>query len=225
MSLSYLTLSLLTFFYYSSAIAVLEKDDVDTLEKLQREIKRILPSGWDVEIIPTARWREPRSDEGDSPCLLISTKESVSVQFQFPNSAPGSPPEKRSQKLDLALVAFPLVSSEQHASMLKTNSEKTNTRLNFMNKLKGIQWAHMGPTPFPPTAYRPKSEKEKQLVLEYAFLWMRTEPQKLPTHHYTTLSFTLSKDDSVLILDEPRDKEFLQIQKSLNQILTPYAKD
>ena len=77
-----------------------------------------------------------------------------------------------------------------------------------MRKLRDMPWAFKGSAPIPPSAFRPRNDQDRRLVMEYALLWNRTEPQSLPTHYFEGLSFDLTLPlENSEITDKGKAKE------------------
>lgn len=82
--------------------------------------------------------------------------------------------------------------------------------------------------PYPPETYAPQSHEEARTVGEYAFLWLNTRPEPLPSHHYRSLSFRLEPLQSspgltASISDERAEKQYGDILQGLEALARPYG--
>jgi hypothetical protein len=200
-----------------------EKEDADALERLQAEIRRDLPAGWTATINPA--FRESPQIANEKPAVVISSADKLDIETQFPGAAPGQEPFKESRHVEIVLAVCPFLTPEQYAGARKKNEEVTMLRSDSERKLRDIPWAYKGGSPIPPSAFRPRDDRDRRLVLEYALLWNRAELQPLPTHYVERLSFDLTVPaEHSRIADRSKAEQYAGIIKALNQLLTPYEK-
>ena len=211
------------YFALPPAARASEKDDADSLDRLRAEIAHRLPADWTVTADPAYR-PSPHGDD-ESPALVIVSKEKLPVETQFPGSAPGQEPFKELRQVEIILAVRPYLTPEEYAHVRAKDDELVKSRTDFERKLLDVPWAFKGSAPIPPSAFRPRNDQERRLVMEYALLWNRTEPQPLPTHYFEGLSFdlTLPLENSV-ITDKTKAKECVEIVKSLEGLLKPYER-
>jgi hypothetical protein len=200
-----------------------EKDDADSLERLMAEIAHRLPAGWQVTADPAHR-QSPHGDD-ESPALVIASKDKLPVETQFPGSAPGQEPFKELRQVEIVLAVRPFLTPEEYSRVHAKDDGLIESRNVFERKLRDMPWAYKGSAPIPPSAFRPRNDQDRRLIMEYALLWNRTEPQLMPTHYFEGLSFnlTLPLENSV-ITDKSKAKECAEIVKSLEGLLKPYDK-
>ena len=200
-----------------------DKDDADSLDRLRAEIAHRLPAGWTVTAEPAYR-PSPRGDD-ESPALVIASKDKLPVETQFPGSAPGQEPFKELRQIEIVLAVRPFLTPEEYARVHAKDDELVKSRNDFERKLRNMPWAYKGSAPIPPSAFRTRNDRDRRLVMEYALLWNRTEPQPLPTHYFEGLSFDLTLPlESSLITDKTKAKECAEIVKSLEGLLKPSEK-
>jgi hypothetical protein len=201
-----------------------EKVDADALERLQAEIQRNLPAGWTATIDPAFR-ELPQIDDA-KPALVISSADKLIIETQFPGAAPGQESFKESRHVEIVLAVCPFLTPELYAGARKKNDEATKLRSDAERKLRDMPWAYKGGSPIPPSAFRPRDERDRRLILEYALLWNRTELQPLPTHYVESLSFDMTMPaEYSRIADRSKAREYDEIVKALKPLLTPYEKE
>jgi hypothetical protein len=194
--------------------------NVADLEQLVREVKKFVPEGWNLQ------FDVAESYLGDMrPVLTISSAEELPVQRFGMGMASSDPPfEREKVKLWLAFMAYK--SPAEHAAARELIERLTRERREFVEqRLQQLEIASKGEDPPSPGQFRPRSAAEGRLVREYAFLWLATEPESLPSHHYGTLSMWYWGEDTIKIHDSQRDKEYQQIAAGLEQIVTAYEKE
>jgi hypothetical protein len=200
-----------------------EKDDADSLDRLRAEIAHRLPAGWTVTADPA--YRPSPHGEDESPALVIASKDKLPVETHLPGSAPGQEPFKELRQVEIILAVRPFLTPDDYARIHAKDDELIKCRTDFERKLRDMPWAHKGSAPIPPSAFRPRNDRDRRLLMEYALLWNRTEPQPLPTHHFEGLSFDLTQPlENSLITDRTKAKECAEIVKSLEGHLKPYEK-
>jgi hypothetical protein len=194
--------------------------DVADLEQLVSEVKKIVPAGWNLKFdVGEFYLRETR------PVLTITSAEDLPVQHFGPGMPAGDPPIER-EKVTLWLAFMAYKSPAEHAAARARNNLRTYDRREFVKqRLKGVKFGGKGEDPPAPFQFSPQSAQESRLVREYAFLWLATEPEPLPSHHYGTLSMWYWGEDTIEIHDAERDKQYRQIAKGLERIVTAYEKE
>jgi hypothetical protein len=210
-------------FALASGARASEKEDADSLDRLRAEIEHRLPAGWTVTADPAHR---PSPHDGDeSLALVIANKDKLPVETQFPGSFPGQEPFKELRQAEIILAVRQFLTPEEYARIHAKNDERVKSRRDFEHKLRDVQWAYKGAAPIPPSAFRSRDDRDRRLVMEYALLWNRTEPQPLATHYFESLSFDLTLPlENSAITDKSKAKECAEIVKSLEGLLKPYEK-
>lgn len=141
---------------------------------------------------------------------------------------PEPPPDITHKVVEATLTFVKYMSPQDHAAARKHNDRLRQPRLDFIrSRLRQDLFGYKSPPPWRPSAYSPRSAQERQLIQEYAFLWIATEPQPLPTHYFRTLSIDLSgmSPSFIKIHHAKKDKEFHQILDELDKIVEPYEKE
>jgi hypothetical protein len=201
--------------------------DSANLRQLLRRVEAVLPTRWRAEITPDVPidaqllWR----NRSGSPCLTVwRTAPALGIP-----SAPGMPGgtgsdnfpwEEVVPRLQLSLVEF--LSEEEFARKATENRRKQARRIDFIERqLSGIERQTKNPYPYPPHAFHPKTDRERELVRQYALVWMRTEPDELPTHHDTTLAFILERDE-YSFRDRAVEREYDAVRERIESLVTPY---
>jgi hypothetical protein len=210
-------------FALASGARASEKEDADSLDRLRAEIEHHLPAGWTVTADPAHR-PSPHSDD-ESPALVIASKDKLPVETQFPGSFPGQVPFKELRQAEIILAVRQFLTPEECGRIHTKDDELIKSRSDFQRKLRDVPWAYKGAAPIPPSAFRPRDDRDRRLVMEYALLWNRTEPHPLPTHHFEGLAFDLMLPlENSAITDKSKAKECAEIVKSLDRLLKPYEK-
>ena len=194
--------------------------NVADLEQLVSEVKKIVPAGWDLKFdVAELYLRDMR------PVLTVTSAEELPVQH-FGPGMPGGGPAIEREKVTLWLAFMAYKSPAEHAAARERNDALTNTRREFVKqRLTEVKFGGKGEDPPPPWQFSPRSASEARLVREYAFLWLATEPEPLPSHHYGTLSMWYWGEDTIEIHDAERDQQYQQIAKGLERILTSYEEE
>ena len=201
-----------------------EKEDAASIEQLRDAIAHRLPAGWTVTIDPGRPDRE-RGPGAQSLAIVIASNDELPLEVQMPNPAAGQPPTKEKRKVEIILAVRPLLTPEQFERLKAKDDQLVAARTAMERQLKkSTRWGYMGAEPIPPSAFDPKDDAQRRLVIEYALLWNRTEPEPLPTHYFENLSF-----DEVLplysaIADTAKSKEYEGIVKAVDGLLRPYEK-
>jgi hypothetical protein len=201
-----------------------EKEDAASLERLRGEIARRLPAGWSVTIEP-GRPDRARGPSAESLAMVITSREPLPVEIHMPNPAAGQPPDKESRRVEIVLAVRPYLTPEQYQQFRGKDDQLVASRTTLERQLKKqVRWGFMGAEPIPPSAFDPKDDAQRRQVLEYALVWNRTEPDPLPTHHCEGLSFDATLPINSAITDKAKAKEYAEIVKTLDELLTPYEK-
>lgn len=202
----------------ANAAPDVERNAAD-LERLVSKVKKIVPAGWDLKFdVAELYLRDMR------PVLTVKSAEELPVQHFGPGMQSGGPPIER-EKVTLWLAFMAYKSPAEHAAARARNDALTNERREFVKqRLKGVEFGGKGEDPPRPWQFSPRSALEARLIREYAFLWLATEPEQLPSHHYGTLSMSYGGKDTIEIHDAERDKQYRQIAASLERIVTAYEK-
>jgi hypothetical protein len=198
--------------------------DVTHLERLIAEIEKLVPAGWDVELDLAAP-----GPGGLRPVLTITTGEKVSMKWNIPGQAfraEGQPDKNIKQEhVELRLAFMTRLTPEEHAAARRRNEERYDRRRQFVKEhLSGVSYSGKvaaGHPAAPPWSFETRSETETRRVREYAFLWLATEPENLPSHRYGTLSMWY-RPPPILIYDEKWSREYDQIVDGMGRLLTPY---
>ena len=218
-------------FSYSFGVSVAgdEKQDVAKLEQLLSDVKKVVPSGWTVAI-SLANSKIP-SRRGSHPTLVIRSAKPLPVEHFYPSMRaitagnPKPPPMISQEVVSLYFVASPFMSRQTFKAARDRNAALLGRRLQFERKhLKEVERTYKGGEPIPPYAFEPRTERESQLIGRYAFLWISTIPQPVPTHHTDHLSFEMHRPGSFKIHDAKKSREFDQIFDASQEILVPYEK-
>jgi len=207
-----------------------EQQDAARMKQLFADIQKVLPPAWIIEI----KLADPRipSRPGPHPALVIKSAEPLPVKCFYPGMPERSveerePPPKTAKKIvAVQFIAFPFLSLESYKTARKRNDTLRQTRLQFEREhLKGIRSTYKGSEPIPPYAYEPRTEDEAQLVRQYAFLWVSTQPDLLPTHHTDHLAFEMHDAGSIKIHDAKKSKEYHQILDAVQKTIVPYENE
>lgn len=196
-----------------------EREDSAELNKLLKDIRAQLPPTWRAD----TRVQRRRDVELE---LFIQTSTAVEVHLNAPNMplrTKDEPPEP--PKRDLYEISYrvrPFMTPEQYTQAKAKNAENNARRVAFAKAhLEAVKYFHMGPSPIPPTSYQPADDHGRELVQQYAILWMHTEPLPLPTHYRGMVAFDLW-DDWATLVDPSLQKELVSITKTLDGLFTPY---
>lgn len=208
-----------------------ERQDAAHMEQLLADVQKFVPPGWDVtyDLIHPGFPDIP----GPYPTLVIKSDKPLPLEFVnlpgMPGGAPDDPPDILQTVVTIHFFASPYLSEKDYATARERNDALHQKRIQFEREhLQKIPWSgHKEGEPIPPEAYEPRTEKETQLVRQYAFLWISTEPRPLPTHHTDHLAFEMRYIplDIVKIHDDKRSKEYEQIVGALKKIIVPYETD
>jgi len=206
------------------------EEDVARLDELQTNIKAILPSGWAVNIelsdekIPNRR--------GSYPTLAIKSNEPLPVEHFYPGmpgrsvDEPEAAPKITREFVALYFVALPRMSPQEYATRRESNDALRDRRSKFeFDHLKKIARAHKGDGPIPPDAFEARTEDEVRLIRQYAFLWISTRPQPLPTNYTDHFSFVMHLPGSMRIHNAEKSTEYGRLLEAVQKIIVPYEKE
>ena len=187
---------------------------VDQLQELLETIKQQVPDGWQVEF-----------DFSPGHGIVIRSDDPLAVRYHYP-SGPAQiteePPEQ--EQVEIRLTLMPYMPPATWKRKSTENARRKQWRSHFAEHvLNAVPHASKSGWPQPPRAFRPRSDDEQRRLHEYTFLWMRTVPEKLPTHHYRELSFSLVKNYYLEIVDAQKVKQYKDLLGDLEQMLTAYA--
>ena len=206
-----------------------EKQDAAQLDQLISKIEPLLPDGWSVAFeVSNDDWRRER------PMLVIRSKEKLPVEYESAIGRPAAGPDPNPYivqeivKLELAFV--PYMTPQEYTAARGKNDELEQQRLQYRAaRLDKMQIAHKGD--LTPLAVERHTGNKSPLAREYAFLWLRTMPQPLPTHHYGTLAAVNwdlppmgGSGTTIKIHNAEKDKQYHAIISGLEKILVPYEK-
>jgi hypothetical protein len=200
--------------------------DAENLRALAVQVRAILPPGWradftfDFPLDPAYAWA-PRSDK---PCLVVYYENEARGHWL----APGMPAVGEGEdwpfeplRVWMSLTLEEYVSPEAYQDARRKNQALKQRRLAFERRLASIPYGHKGSDPKPPSAYRPESPDQSELVRQYSLLWMRTEPTPLPTHHFRTVGLTVMFP-IVRLEDSNLQQKLEQIEAGISRIVVSY---
>lgn len=194
-------------------------DQAAQLEQLLAEVQQTLPAGWSAEITPTEKW--PTHRRTNAPGLVVYRHENVQGYYDAPN--PGSDgPETQSTEVMFMFTAMPYLTQPQYRNLKNDNETRGQTRLEFEKKLKDIPGGYMGANPWPPGAYEPADESQRNLIRQYAFVWLNTEPHPLPNYSYNHLSFDGYMQENLVCEKSTDQKELATVRALLLKLLNRY---
>lgn len=202
------------------------KHDAGNATRLYAELTKIVPRGWQISNhvdITRSVSGEPRltfSIYSASP--LLFDREEIGAPARAADE-PEEPPAM--EKVEIRLVTMPYLTPDQHARAAYRNQQGRKQRLEFERKhLKDLEYAWKGPRPLPPWAYQVENvdEQQREFFGQYLFLWLRTEPVLLPTHHYQSLAFHLETNPAGRIRDKEKMHQFQDMLRNIQQIVVPY---
>jgi hypothetical protein len=193
------------------------------LEQLSSEVASVIPMGWKVEISPTDKGKEQRNWDLDIPCLIVYREKPTLGYFSGLNNALSvDAPKPESQSVLFHFLSLPYLSATEYRSTKERNDAERETRLRAEKKLTGIRCFHMGPHPFPPSAYEPQNDAERKLVREYGFVWADTRLQSLPEYTYRHLSFSGDMMEQTTFTEPDAAAEIESVRAELRRILKKY---
>ncbi len=207
-----------------------EADELARMERLLLEVEQVLPSGWIVEM----KLADPQNPDrqGSHPTLVIKSDDLLPVEYFYPGAPfrpadePDRPPKISQEIVKVSFSTRPYMSPKRFKKVSTQNDAQQQKRIEFKrNLLKEIPYGHKGDEPIPPHAFYPRTNDEVYLVRQYAFLWVSTQSQPIPTHHIDTLSFEMHKPWDMTIHDAHKAKEYEQILTAVQKIIVPYQTD
>ncbi|MDP1564423.1 MAG: hypothetical protein Q8M16_23835 [Pirellulaceae bacterium] len=138
------------------------------------------------------------------------------------------------EPVEIRLVAMVYVSPDEYQQINKQNEANTKKRLafednNLSHLFNRVTSSDKIERPYPPEAYAPQTKEEKEIITEYAFLWLNTRSKILPSHRFKTISFKLEglEDGPRLmasIAEQQTEKQYRDILKMLETVAAPYEK-
>jgi hypothetical protein len=206
----------------SPLLAAEQERSAESFEKLRAECIKLAPSGWAVELMLVDA-KNP-SKPGDCPAIVIHTEKDVEQDHQIPNSSSAITASRATEPVAIRLVAQPYVSPIEYGAIKRRNDEHANQRITMFKRLKAekVNSTLTGTEPLPPSAFRPTSYTEIRMVWEYAFLWLATEPEPLPTHRFETLTLKVDAPQDVTIRNQTVAGQLKALLEAINKTLTPY---
>lgn len=204
-----------------------ERQEAASMEQLVTEVQKVVPPGWSVryDLI------HPRftDNPGPYPALVVKSEAPLPLEYvnvpSLPARSANDPPDISQKIITIRFIASPYLTEAEHAEARKRNDELHQKRVQFEREhLQNVPWSYKGAEAIPPYVYEPRTEQETQLVRQYAFLWVSTEPRPLPTHHTDRLAFSMRYIplEFVKIHDAKGAKEYTQIVGALEKIIVPY---
>jgi hypothetical protein len=206
-----------------------EKQDATQLEQLIAKIRSQLPAGWTVEF-KLSREENPLVF---MPQILVKSADKLPWDFVGGPGAPfvsadraEQPPKLDPKIVEIDIALNPYLSPQDYAKAHDRNDILEQRRRQFeVTRLKLHQSHFKGG--FTPAGLVPKSPEEARAIREYAMLWLATEPQRLPTHHYGTLSFSAIELHGIFVAQRKiyqpeKHQEYQQIKAMLEKLLVPY---
>jgi len=201
-----------------------EKDDAKNFIALHRELKKRLPTGWELKSdLKTGT----TADAPALPRLVVRSEKALFVETITINASPIASRPK-SMVVEVELLFRPYVSPQQYTRLKKENETRRNKRNVFARKsFSGMRWYDVKSGQlYEPKRLKPKTVEQKWRALEYSFLWIATVPHSLPTHHYKSLSFDVwTWPSNIFYLPVKADNEkFSKVIGAINSVLTPYSR-
>jgi len=192
--------------------------DLAQVEQLIRDIQKELPTGWTLEFKVAAHHLGSMR-----PAVSISSAEELPIEFVAPSPPPGGP-EIQHARATMWLAFMPYLTPQEFDTARQRNDDRTHQRRQFVEaNLNDVPFAgKVGDAePKPPWGFSPRSVTETRLVQQYAFLWLATEPERLPSHHYGQLSIWLGQPP-IKIHEEKREREFRETIAAVERIVKRY---
>jgi hypothetical protein len=203
-----------------------ERQDVAQLGELTSKIERILPSGWEVAFeLSKDRWRRER------PLLIVRSRDKLPIEriglVGRPSSSADPDPYIVREKLEIEFGFVPYVSPEDYEQVGAHNQEMERRRRQYEETRLGKRQSQYKGGISPSTLEMQTGMRSPEVLREYAFLWLRTEPRPAPTHRYRELSVTSSDlapyiTATVKIHDSQKDEEYRKIVNGLRKIFIAY---
>jgi hypothetical protein len=180
-----------------------QERSAESFEKLRAECIKLAPAGWAVEL--TLVDAKNPAKPGDCPAIVIHTEKSL-------------------EPVAIRLMTLPYVSPIEYAAIKRRNDEHANQRLAMFKRMKTekVNATATGSEPSPPSAFQPTSYTEIRRVWEYAFLWLETEPEPLPTHRFEILTLKIDAPQDGTIRDQAVVAQLKVLVESIKKTLTPY---
>ena len=138
----------------------------------------------------------------------------------------GNPAIDTSQRHVTVDIAFvPYMTPDDRATTHQRNEELERRRRQYEEtRLNQRQSRYKGG--FTPATYQMQTGDKSPIIREYAFFWLNTEPQPLPTHrcgNFSVVTYDLNGlSYPVKIHDDRKDGEYAQIVAALEKIFVLY---
>jgi hypothetical protein len=170
------------------------------------------------------------------PQLQISSQEKLPIYYLGmagrPSTMGDRPPEPDAiQQVKMDFVVMPYMSPQEYELARNRNAALEQRRREYEERRLGQQQSRYKGG-FTPATYESRTGTTTPFLREYAFLWLNTEPQPLPTHYYGPLSFRTTAlgrfEDfdipELKILNAEKNQEYLQIVTGLRKLMVSYYK-
>lgn len=205
-----------------------EAEDAAAFREVRTNLAKALPTGWEIMV----RFDESRTSREEGPTIVIRTKKKIPIERVYPSSPgllPSNPqknPNLRAEVFAIHLDIAPLVSPKEWTRLWKQNRTFRRRRSDFGNEhFKGMRWYNVKTgVPYAASWLKPKTAEQKKRVREYAFLRLRTQPRKLPTHYFKTLSFSRWEMPYTMFQDKGDARRYAQISAAIEKVLTKYKR-
>ncbi len=195
--------------------------DARALDDLRAEVRKAVPPGWAVEITLVDPERPGRP--GQCPALVIRSEQAIEVDYILPGMPAGGEPLRRSEQVAVRLVAMPFLTADGYTAARAAGFRALDERLAFVRtRLKAVPYASKSGGSTPPEDFRPRDDAERRLVVEYAYLWQRTETPALPTHHARGLGFRLVVGEGMVVRDEAKARDYGRVLEAVRALVVPY---
>jgi hypothetical protein len=194
------------------------KQNAAQLDQIIAHVEKMLPAGWTVAF-EVARDSRPK--------LVISSTADLPVEYMGPGKS-GDPAIDTSQRHVTVDIEFvPYMTPDDRAKAHQRNEELERRRRQYEEtRLNQRQSRYKGG--FTPATYQLQTGDKSPIIREYAFFWLTTEPQPLPTHHcgkFSVVTYDLNRlSYPIKIRDERKDGEYAQIVAALEKIFVPYER-
>jgi hypothetical protein len=201
--------------------------DSTNLKQLLAEVRKVLPAGWRAEITPDLPHDLVHTWAMDKACLVIWREEEVLVRY----AGAGAPIrtgnddwqyEKKRIYFHWAMMDF--LTPQQYRETEAENDRLKGIRLAFENQMHVAGFAK-GERPVPPIFFQPVTEDQKEQVRQYTILWSQTEPRRLPTHYYKTISLFTDFFDHYEAINSKVEDEFRQVRDAVAKLITAYKQE
>lgn len=199
-----------------------EVDDVRHFDTVKAKIQKVLPKGWHVTEALSDESKEIPRGAMQYPRLEIRSDEPLMATYVRAAAPPRNGPDDGYEPkiVEITIWSVRYVAPQRFVENHRINEESQRQRERFAKRVRSIidvqdkSWKR-------PYHVHAETVEQLQARREYAFLYWRTEPIDLPTHHYQSLSFSVYPDYYEL-RDKGKDAELHQLYEHLDHILTPY---